>query len=178
MKEFFIELFSEEIPFRFHESAKNQFVDLFVSKINGLVEYSNLTVFITPVRMVLKCELSEFTKEVITEKRGPQITANQQAIDGFLKANNINSVDECEIKIINNKEYYIFKKIIAKQDTKTVIHEIVEYILKNFKWPKTMQWSSQIRWVRPLRNIFVMFDNEFQKVDLFDLPSENIIHSQ
>ena len=177
MKEFFIELFSEELPFRFQDSAKKQFVDLFKTKVQGLVEYDNLESFITPMRMVLKCDLSKFTNESIVEKRGPQVIANQKAIDGFLSANGVDSIDKCDIRNINGKEYYIFKKVIERKNTTEIISEIIEYILQNFKWPKTMQWSSKIRWVRPLRNIFVVFDHLFQKVDLFDIPSENVIHS-
>jgi len=175
MKEFFIELFSEEIPSAMQQSAKEQMQKLFEEKVFGSLEYQNLETFITPTRIVLKCNLQSSTNERIEEKRGPQTSAPEKAIYGFLTANKISDISECEVRNINGKNYYIAKTVIPSTPTINIIPEIVKHILQNFKWSKAMSWSSEIRWARPLRNIFVMFGGIFQKTELFGIPSDNII---
>jgi len=175
MKEFFIELFSEEIPSAMQQSAKEQMQKLFEEKVLGLLEHKNLKMFITPTRIVLKCDLQSSTNERIEEKRGPQASAPEKAIAGFLTANKISDISKCEVRTINGKDYYIAKTVIPSTSTIKIIPEIVKHILQNFKWAKAMTWSSEIRWARPLRNVFVMFDGVFQKTELFGIPSENTI---
>ena len=45
------------------------------------------------------------------EIRGPSVTANKKAIDGFLRSNNVSDKKKLKKKrIINNKEYFVLIK--------------------------------------------------------------------
>lgn len=176
MKEFFLELFSEEIPYKLQDLAKEQTVALFKKFLENVVDFENVECHITPSRIVLHCFISEFTNAIAIKKRGPQKTANEKAISGFLKANSA-KIEDCFLETVSGKEYWFFNQQIPARNTKDILKDLVKYILENFKWPKVMRWSSEIKWIRPLRNIFVMFDSEFQKCDLFGVPSENLIKS-
>lgn len=174
MKEFFIELYSEEIPFCLQEMALNQTKALFDNFWKDKTEYSDLEVFVTPTRIVLHGKMNEVTNEEVLEKRGPQVSVPQNVIDNFLRANLI-SINDCYKKQVGNKEYFFFKIIKHSEKVTNLMAVFIKYIIENFKWPKSMRWGMSSKWIRPIRNIYVNFGGEFIETPCFDVPSENMI---
>lgn len=175
MKDFFIELYSEEIPFGLQEMALNQMREIFDNFWKGKAEYSDIEVFVTPTRMVLHGKMLEITNEEVIEKRGPQVSVPENIINNFLKANSI-SLQDCYKKQIGNKEYFFFKIIKPSENVTNLMPVFVKYMIENFKWPKSMRWGlSSAKWIRPIRNIYVNFGGNFISTSCFDIPSENII---
>ena len=91
MSEFFLELFSEEIPSGLQTSAREMlsknFKDFFYKEN---IEYSQSYCFSTPNRLLIF--FKEIKKEVIQkseEIRGPNINATDKALDRFIRSNNI-----------------------------------------------------------------------------------------
>ena len=91
MSEFFLELFSEEIPAGLQKNLREKifedFKNLFEEKsIRSKKNFS----FSTPNRLVLVFEgLDKQIKIKSKEIRGPKTSAPEQALEGFLKSNKI-----------------------------------------------------------------------------------------
>ena len=92
MSEFFLELFSEEMPTNLQSSARENLLinfKTFFEKEN--IEYKNdVKVISTPNRLVIY--FKNVNKEIIQkseEIRGPSTNAPEKAIFGFIKSNNI-----------------------------------------------------------------------------------------
>ena len=91
MSDFILELISEEIPAKMQAPAMRQLEALTLEKVgeNGLL-VEKMVPFVTPMRLGIILEnISIETKESIKEIRGPRLGAPENAIDGFLKKNQI-----------------------------------------------------------------------------------------
>jgi glycyl-tRNA synthetase beta chain len=172
MAELLIEILCEEIPAKLQKNALEQTRQLFS---NLLDEYKltfnkdNLKTFISPRRMTLVVEnLSKTSKAMVEEKRGPKTTAPLPAIQGFLKANNLSSVEE----LVVQNDYYFAHLKTPPQTTQLVIPKVLEAFFANFKWSKSMYWGQGSQsWIRPIRNILCIFDEKpvehyFDKLEL------------
>lgn len=174
MEEFFIELYSEEIPFGLQKMALNQTKELFEKFWDGKSMYSNLEVFVTPTRIVLHGSMNSLTNKEVIEKKGPQSSASENIINNFLKANSITKED-CYKKQIGNREYLFFKMVNQSDKVENLMPDFIRFIIENFKWPKSMRWGMSTRWIRPIRNIYTNFGGKFVETPCYDIPSENII---
>ena len=95
MSEFFLELFSEEIPAglqkNLRETIFENFKSLFEEK--SIKSKKNFS-FSTPNRLVLVFEgLDKQMKIKSKEIRGPKTSAPEQALEGFLRSNKIDKKD-------------------------------------------------------------------------------------
>ena len=118
MSEFFLELFSEEIPANLQKSAREiilkNFKDFF-EKEN--INFAQCSSFSTPNRLGILFE--EVDKEIIRkteEIKGPNVSAPEKALDGFLKSNKIEK-KEVFIKNTDKGEFYFFKRPEKKIET-------------------------------------------------------------
>ena len=76
------------------------------------------------------------------------VSASKKAVDGFLKSNKIGRKKDLLIKIVNEKEYYFYKKKINKISTLELLQEFLPILLKNFKWKTSMRWSDfEQKWI-------------------------------
>ncbi len=157
-----IELFSEEIPARMQPRARE---DLKALVTNGLVEagltYASAGAFSTPRRLVLAVEgLSQESRAVREERKGPSTTAPQAAIEGFLRSTGLR-LDQLEKRADKKGEAYF--AVVEKPGRKAaeVVAEVLEATIRNFPWPKSMRWGSgSLRWVRPLHSIICLLTDE------------------
>ena len=95
MAEFFLELFSEEIPAslqkNFREKLLDEFDQFFTKK--SIKSKKNFSLS-TPNRLVLVFEgLDKQIKTLSEEVKGPKISAPEQAVEGFLRSNKIEKKD-------------------------------------------------------------------------------------
>tara|TARA_Y100000816_G_C26036338_1_gene542626 strand:+ start:109 stop:501 length:393 start_codon:yes stop_codon:yes gene_type:complete len=130
MSEFFLELFSEEIPSSLQKSLRRDLLDDFNKFFNSKsISYKKSSSYSTPNRAVLLFE--GLQKQVILksqEIRGPNINAPQIATDGFIRSNNI-SKKELFKKKIEKGEFYFFKTKSKKLNTNDLLEEFVPLIL-------------------------------------------------
>ena len=174
MGKFLLELLVEEIPSRFQLNAIEEFSELMQ---NGLaarnIEYSDVQSFISPRRIIFSANIAEHTKEFVEEKKGPQTTANQDVIDKFLRANNVTRAD-CVEKTVNKKDFLFAQIKHAQQNTLDLLPELIKEAIKKISWKKSMHWNKySFNFVRPLRNILVIFDENplHMCLDEIDLES-------
>ena len=96
MPEFFLELFSEEMPANLQSSAKDNLLTNFKNffeKEN--IEYKkDIKAISTPNRLIIYFKnISSEINQKSEEVRGPSTEANEKAISGFMKSNKIQSKD-------------------------------------------------------------------------------------
>ncbi len=160
MAEFLLELFSEEIPARMQARAAEDLQRLVGDGLrkNGLA-FESSRAYVTPRRLTLVIEgLPAATPDISEERRGPRVGSPAQALDGFLKGAGV-SLAECEQRD-TGKGVFFFAVIARKgRPTAGLLKEVVEQVLADFPWPKSMRWSDHaVRWVRPLQSIVALFD--------------------
>src|SRR5437879_4400824 len=98
MAELLLELLSEEIPARMQTRAADDLKRLVCDglKSRGL-SFINSKAFATPRRLALVVDgIPEHTEDQTIERRGPRVGAPAQAIQGFLKATGLASLDQAE----------------------------------------------------------------------------------
>ena len=116
MSEFFLELFSEEIPANLQKNAREilleKFKVLFESK--QIISFKKNLSLSTPNRLIILFEgLDKEITQKAEEIRGPNINAPEKALEGFLRSNQIYK-KEIYQKKMDKGEFYFFKKLSKK----------------------------------------------------------------
>ena len=166
MPDLLLELFSEEIPARMQRKAADDLKKLVTDALveRGLV-YEGAKAFVTPRRLALHIAgLPVRGRDVREERKGPRVGAPEAAVQGFLKAAGLASLDQATI-VSDPKKGDSYVAIIEKpgQETVAAIAEIVPAVIRSFPWPKSMRWGkasaagASLRWVRPLHSILCTF---------------------
>jgi len=185
MPEFFLELFSEEIPARMQALAARQ-LDILVSGF--LQKFSNpddnKKVFYGPRRIAVSYDV--WTETVILHglklsesprQRGPRIDAPPQALEGFLKRNNLTSDPLIGDRLIQeNGYYYLLEETHSEPERLAELAATkLPLILSKLPWPKSMRWgqSGNFTWVRPLRRIICLLDGEIIPLTLGPVTASN-----
>ncbi len=176
MSEFFLELFSEEIPAGLQKNLREKiledFKNLFEEKsIRSKKNFS----FSTPNRLVLVFEgLDKQIKIKSKEIRGPKTSAPEQALEGFLRSNKINKKDLFKKKT-EKDEFYFYKTVATSLKTHDLLTESIPKILSNYQWKKSMKWGEfDLNWGRPLKSILSIFDKKILSFKFHHLASSNL----
>jgi glycyl-tRNA synthetase beta chain len=176
MAELLLEIFSEEMPAIMQNQAVINLSNLFdeQAKKSG-ISYKQVNCYVAPRRLVLVVDTIEKIKanEAI-EKKGPRTDAPAESIVGFLRTNNISKKD-LYIKEIKGQQFYFANIIFAIQNIQESIIQVINYILHNFPWPKTMRWDeTNVKWVRPIRNILCILDGAILPINFGKLTANNV----
>ncbi|MBN9450818.1 MAG: glycine--tRNA ligase subunit beta [Bosea sp.] len=191
MPDLLLELFSEEIPARMQRKAAEDLKKLVTDALveRGLV-YEGARAFATPRRLALHIAgLPVRGRDVREERKGPRVGAPDAAVQGFLKAAGLSSIDQATI-VSDPKKGDSYVAIIEKpgQETAAAIAEIVPAVIRSFPWPKSMRWGkasaagASLRWVRPLHSILCTFgaaeteDPEVVPFEVDGIVSGNVTH--
>ncbi len=177
MSEFFIELFSEEIPANLQNKTRQDFfqnLKEFLEKEH--IKYSGeAKAFSIPNRLIIYFQnISKKITKKENEIRGPNINAPEDALNGFLKSYKI-SIDKTYKKKTDKGEFYFFKKPSESVETKFVLQKNLPKILDKTSWKKSMRWADhELYWGRPLKSILCCFDNKTLEFEYHHLVSSNI----
>jgi len=176
MAEFLLEIFSEEIPARMQLRAVEDLKKILGDDLNNRgLSFSHIDTYVTPRRFVaVVSDLIEATMGTREERRGPKVSAPENAIQGFLKSAGV-TLEKCE-----QRDGYYYAQIETKpQQTYDILPEIVQSIFAKIVWPKSMFWAledgtqSQF-WVRPVRSVLTVFG---EKALSFKIPTLGITTS-
>ena len=176
MSEFFLEVFTEEIPAKLQSSARNNllklFRDFFLSE--SIETHGKEKAYSTPNRLII--HFDKIKKDIIKkaeEIRGPKTEAPDIAIEGFIKSNNIKKKDIFKKKT-DKGEFYFFKKPKIKLKTHDILEKNIPNILNSISWNKSMKWGQyQLYWGRPLKSILAVLDGKTLKFKYHHLNSSN-----
>ncbi|KKC36499.1 glycyl-tRNA synthetase subunit beta [Devosia epidermidihirudinis] len=182
MPELLLELFSEEIPARLQRRAAD---DLKKAVTNALVDaglvYEGAKAFVTPRRLALTVTgLPARSPDTREEKKGPKVGAPQPAIDGFLRAAGLSSIDQAKIESDPKKgDFYIAQINKPGADAVDLLSAILPKILTDFPWAKSMHWGTgTFNWVRPLRAITATFGTENDEPVVIPFASNELTSGQ
>ena len=176
MSEFFLELFSEEIPANLQIAARENLLKefkIFFEK-ESIVYKNEAKVLSTPNRLVVY--FKDINKEIFKkseEIRGPSTKALEKAVDGFIKSNQTEKKNIFK-KNTEKGEFYFYKKPSKKIKTVDILIEQIPRILEKLVWKKSMKWGEHnLYWGRPLKSILAIFDQNPLKFEFYHLKSSN-----
>lgn len=182
MPDLLLELFSEEIPARMQAKAADDLRRMVTDKLvaEGLV-YEGAKAFATPRRLALTVHgIPARQPDLKTERRGPKVGAPDAAVQGFLKATGLKSLDEAKIQRDPKGDFYIGLIEKPGRDAIDVLAEILPVIIRTFPWPKSMRWGARsgkpgsLNWVRPLHAITATFGLETEEPDVVKFEVDGI----
>ena len=175
MSEFFLELFTEEVPSNLQKNARKNLLQNFEDFFNkkNVIFKKNYT-FSTPNRLIILFEgIKPEIKQEETEIRGPKIDVNEKALEGFLRSNNFEKNDL--YKKENEKGIFYFAKKPAKSiKVSELLNVNIPLILDKISWKKSMKWGDfELYWGRPLKSILAVFNKKNLIFKYHHLESSN-----
>ncbi len=175
MPDLLLELFSEEIPARMQGQAA---ADLRRLVTDALVErgltYEGAQAFATPRRLALHVAgLPARQPDTREERKGPRVGAPEAAVQGFLKAAGLASIEGAAV-VEDPKKGAFYVAVVEKlgRPAPAVLAEVLPAIIEAFPWPKAMRWGEASakpeapRWVRPLQAIVCTFGSDTEEPEV------------
>jgi glycyl-tRNA synthetase beta chain len=182
MPDLLLELFSEEIPARMQAKAADDLRRMVTDRLvaEGLV-YDGAKAFATPRRLALTVVgIPVRQPDLKAERRGPRVGGPDAAIQGFLKASGLASIDQAKIERDAKGEFYIALIESKGRQTIDVLADMLPVVIRSFPWPKSMRWGARstkpgaLSWVRPLRAITATFGLETEEPDVVQFSVDSI----
>jgi glycyl-tRNA synthetase beta chain len=183
MPELLLELFSEEIPARMQAKAADDLRRMVTDKLvaEGLI-YEGAKAFATPRRLTLTVHgIPARQSDLKEERRGPRVGGPEAAIQGFLKATGLASLDEAKVQRDPKKgDFYVALIEKPGRATLDVLADMLPVIIRTFPWPKSMRWGERsarpgaLQWVRPLHSIVATFGMETEEPDIVKFAIDGI----
>lgn len=175
MPDLLLEIFSEEIPARMQAKAADDLRRMVTDKLvaEGLV-YEGAKAFVTPRRLALTVHgIPAHQPDLKDERKGPKVGAPDAAVQGFLKAAGLKSLEEAKIQRDPKKgDFYVALIEKPGRPAIDVLAEFLPVIVRTFPWPKQMRWGERsakpgaLTWVRPLHSIVATFGMETEEPDI------------
>jgi glycyl-tRNA synthetase beta chain len=170
MPEFFLELFSEEIPAGMQKDAANELLRICRTSL-GILSFTEPRLFFGPKRIAISAKVDQETEARTLEVRGPRRNAPENAIAGFLgKYKGIKQRD-----LFPEGEYFWLRQAIPAEKATRIIEAVLREVLRTFSWPKSMRWGQggDFAWVRPLRRVVCLLDREIIPIKLGPITASN-----
>jgi len=175
MSDFFLELYSEEIPHGLQINARKQIHELILKELNeNNIKFKKFDIFSTPKRLIVFIENITLNQKIESQEvKGPKVGCNDQALEGFLKSKN--ALKEDLIQKNTDKGEFYFVKLPAKTLlTSDILRKKLPSILQTINWKKSMRWSDHdCFWGRPLKSILCLLDNKVLDFSFFHINSSN-----
>ena len=172
MREFLLEILSEDIPARMQVQAAEDLKRLVTEALTAAgLSFASAAAHSTPRRLVLVIEgLPETSPDRAEERKGPKVGAPDGAIQGFLKSSGLAAIDQAEIRDTDKGQVYFAVRKLPGQPTELVLRDTLYlYTLPRLPWPKSMKWGEgNFKWVRPIHNICAILDGKPLKEGFFD----------
>ena len=173
MPEFFLELFSEEIPARMQKAAAIELQRRCLHALQFLQPQDD-NIFFGARRIAFTAKVNvddRAGKSDFVESVGPREGAPDAAIDGFLRKH---GAERSEL-ITENGKYFLRRKLAPSSAQQTILAELPRF-LGSFSWPKSMRWGSggDFTWIRPLRRVVCLLDGEVIPITLGPVTAGNL----
>jgi glycyl-tRNA synthetase beta chain len=186
MPDLLIELRSEEIPARMQRKAAGDLKKLVTDAlVDAGLSYEGAREYWTPRRLTLDIRgMTARSADTREEKKGPRTDAPQAAIDGFLRAAGLTSIDQAEKQVDAKKgEFYVAVISRPGRSVDEIVTAVMPDIIRNFPWPKSMRSGANsakpgaFRWVRPLQSIVCTFGSEHEETVVIPFEVDGIVAS-
>jgi glycyl-tRNA synthetase beta chain len=174
MASFLLEIGVEEIPDWMIEPALAELTARFEAafKVFG---GSALITKATPRRLVLLVEnIDAQAPDVESLAQGPYLSAGAKAAEGFARKQG--TTVEKLVKTQDAKgERYMFAQLVKGQSAITALSEKLPDVIAGLHFPKAMYWTGKggVRFIRPIRWIVALLDDQVVPFELADVKSGN-----
>jgi glycyl-tRNA synthetase beta chain len=185
MKEFLLEIGTEEIPAGFVPQALIDFGNLVKKELEtNRIEFSGIKTFGTPRRLVLQIEsISERQKDIEVTKVGP---SKQAAFDsegnptkaaiGFAKSQTV-AVESLKVIQVEKGEYICALRREAGRPTLELLSFMLPKLILAIPFQKSMRWADvPIRFVRPIHWILALLGGEVVPFEVGNVRSGDITY--
>ena len=164
MPDLLLEVLSEEIPARMQEDGAGALVNHVLSRLlkAQLADtHIEAEYFYTPRRLAMRVQdLPAEQRDITVERKGPRVDAPQKAIEGFLKSTGL-TLENCEQRETPKGPVWVAVMQEKGRRTRDLLSDLLPEALAAVRWPKSMRWEeSGARWVRPIRSILCLLDDE------------------
>jgi glycyl-tRNA synthetase beta chain len=172
MPEFFLELFSEEIPARMQAGAIHALSNA-ISSVG--LETDIVQTYYGPRRIAISATVASEMPGYLLEERGPRDSAPEAAFFGFLKKHNASRDD-----VIIEGGYYILRRRLPPIRARDALLQSLPGLLITVAWRKSMRWgtSGDFTWIRPLRRIVCLLDGEVIPIKFGPVTASNETEGQ
>ncbi|PPI86285.1 glycine--tRNA ligase subunit beta [Candidatus Pantoea edessiphila] len=184
-KTLLIEIGTEELPPKKLRVLAQLFYDNIINEFNNFrFTFETVFWFASPRRLAIKTiNLQPYQLDIVIEKRGPtlidafDIKGNlTQVAMKWLKNNNIVIDQVATLHTIKGK-WLIYRKVLKGEKVQLLLPLIIEKSLKNISSPKSMKWGeSSIKFIRPIRNITVVFGNKLVPGIILGIKTTRIVY--
>lgn len=181
-KDLLFEIGTEEIPARFIQKTKRDMLTFLKERLEALrIGYGEILIKCTPRRFAIFISQIEEMQETIEEEfKGPakKIALDAEgkptkALTGFLNGKGAD-LSAVTFKSAGKEEYAYVKVLRPGQETRTLLKEIFEDMIKSLTFPKSMRWGGKnLRFVRPIRWLICLMDQEVVSFDIEGIKTGN-----
>jgi glycyl-tRNA synthetase beta chain len=178
MAEFFLELFSEEIPAGLQKNLRNKLLEEFQKFFLEKSIKSNRSFSLsTPNRLIIVFEDLDKQIEILSEEiKGPKTNAPEEALNGFVRSNKIEKKDLFKNRT-EKGEFYFYKTKPKSLKTHDLLKDFIPKLLENYQWKKSMRWGEfDLNWGRPLKSILSVFDKNVVNFEFHHISSSNFTY--
>ena len=175
MSEFFLELFSEEIPANLQRNLRKNLLEEFKKFFfEKSIKFSKCFALSTPNRLVIVFNnVDKQIKILPNEIKGPKTDAPEQAINGFIRSNKIEK-KELIRKETEKGEFYFYKTKLEILKIDDLLKEFIPKVLEKHQWQKSMRWGeTSLYWGRPLKSVLCVFNQKVINFKLQHILSSN-----
>lgn len=174
-QDFLLELGTEELPPKLLPKLSQALTANLVKELSELkLSHAKVESFATPRRLaVLVRDLQCQQEDQIIERKGPSVSAPEQAVEGFAKSCGILS-SELDKKPFGKSDYYFFSKEQKGLEAKDLLAQVVDTAIKNIPIAKPMRWgSSEQQFVRPTHWLVILLGAEVIQAQIMGLNAGN-----
>ncbi|MCG7657787.1 glycine--tRNA ligase subunit beta [Wielerella bovis] len=172
-----IELLTEELPPKALNNLGNHFAAAIaegLEKTQLIDGETHYTAYASPRRLAVAVpNVKAVQADQYIVKKGPALTANEKAIEGFARSN---GVEVGNLKVIHDgkQEIYAHEFTQSGQTLAALLGDIVQAAVKKLPIPKVMRWGSSTHtFVRPVHGLIALHGAEIVPINVLGLDSAN-----
>lgn len=178
MNELLFEIGTEEVPAKFMPNTLKQLKELAEAKFKELrISYDKVETYGTPRRMTfIATGINDTQENIVVESKGPSIKIAygkdgepSKAVIGFARGKGVSVED------LKEKDGYVYAiKNLEGQKVIDLLPNMLKEILESLTFPNNMRWANhEFRFVRPIRWMVALFNNEVIPVEITGVKSSN-----
>ena len=173
--DFLFELGTEELPPKSLQTLQNALKNNIVKQLAQLnLSHGEVTAYASPRRLTVIIDQLQLQQADRKEsRRGPALSAPEQAAQGFARSCGVGLADLAVIET-DKGQYYNFEKHVSGAATESLLPALLEQALADLPIAKRMRWgSSRAEFVRPVQWFILMLGESLIDCSLFSLSNGN-----
>lgn len=173
--DFLFELGTEELPPKSLQTLQNALKNNIVKQLAQLnLSHGEVTAYASPRRLTVIIDQLQLQQADRKEsRRGPALSAPEQAAQGFARSCGVTLADLAVIET-NKGQYYNFEKHVRGAATESLLPALLEQALADLPIAKRMRWgSSRAEFVRPVQWFILMLGESLIDCSIFNLSNGN-----